>query len=292
MKILETVTDLLNNQASATVILILVAVAVRFLAERFFASRTNVAIEDRRRVASNLRNSLIVIVLLGLMFIWAPALRTFALSLTAFAVAIILATKELILCISGALLKAASQSTRVGNWIEINGMRGEVVDQTLLSTTIQELGNSGGYYDFTGRTIILPNSIFLNTPIINERFFKRYVIHLFHLIIEPQDNIDSVEQAMLKTVSQEMEEHMEQASRYNALIEKQAGIDIVDLEPSSMISVTDLGHIKISITAFMPTKAAVPIEQKALRAGLEELRKQRLAQAEAASATSKTQAAE
>lgn len=292
MQFLETVSNLLGNQVIGTIILILVAVAVRYLAERFFVSRSNVELDQQRRVISNLRNSLFFIVLIGLMFIWAPALRTFALSLTAFAVAIILATKELILCISGSLLKTASRSMRVGNWIEINGMRGEVVDQTLMSTTIQELGNGSGDYSFTGRTIILPNSIFLSTPIINERFFKRYVIHSFHLVAESQDDIAAIEKAMIDTINLEMEEHIEHAKRYNALIETQAGIDIVDLEPQTKLVVTNEGKTKIVITAFLPTKHALQIEQKAMRAGLANLREQKLAQAEAYAASLQPQPAE
>lgn len=280
MNLTEIVSKLLDNQVVGTVVLILVAIAIRLLAERFLAKRSNVEAEQRRRTISNLRNSLFFIVLIGLMFIWAPALRTFALSLTAFAVAIILATKEIILCISGSLVKAASRSMRVGNWIEINGMRGEVVDQSLLSTTIQELGNGTGHYDFTGRTIILPNSIFLSSPIVNERFFKRYVIHSFHLMTDPLDDVETIERSMIDAVVEEMEEHIENATRYNALIEKQAGIDIVDLDPRSTLSITSDGKTKITITAFLPTLHAVPIEQKAVRAGLSELRKQRIAQAQ------------
>lgn len=268
MEILSTVTELLTNQVVGTIVLFFVAFAIRFAAERYFLSRTDVETEQRRRILSNLRNSLFFIVLIGLMLIWAPALRTFALSLTAFAVAIILATKELILCISGSVLKTASRSMRIGHWIEINGMRGEVVDQTLWSTTIQELGNGTGHYDFTGRTIIIPNSLFLNAPLFNERFFKRYVIHSFQLVVDPHTEIEIVEEAMLSSLREEMKDHAEAAKRYSALVAKQTGVDIFDIEPHCKLSATNEGKIKMVVTALLPTRSALSIEQKALRAGL------------------------
>ena len=259
---------LTGNQLAGTLVLVFCALVLRLLIERYLNRRDSLEAESRRRIISNLRNGLFFLVLVGLMMIWAPALRTFALSLTAFAVAIILATKELILCISGSFLKTTSGAMRVGHWIEVHGFRGEVVDQTLLSTRIEELGNGAGSYEFTGRTIVIPNSLFLTHPVTNERFFKRYVIHNFQLVIEAHYDPVAVEKAVLKAIDLAMKDHIEGARRYNAMIEKRAGIDIVDLEPKTHFSTTNEGRVRLQVTAFLPTRQAVQIEQKAVLAGL------------------------
>jgi len=266
-----------DNQVVSTIILVLAAIAIRIGAERYLNLRKDVESDHRRRMLSNLRNSLFFILLIGISLIWAPALRTFALSLTAFIVALIIATKELILCISGSVLKTASGAMKVGNWIEVNGMRGEVVDQTLMSTTLQELGKEGATYEFTGRTIVIPNSIFLNAPVTNEHFFKRFVFHTFYLVVDSLIDIEPVERKILETLKAKMADHIDVAQRYNAIIEKKAGIDIHDPEPRTKVSTMNDGKVKLSVTASLPTRYAAEIEQTALRAGLSAVREQVLA---------------
>ena len=263
---------LAGNESVGSLILILAAIALRIVAGRFLLSKPGGDIDQRRRILSNIKNGLFVLVVIGLFFIWAPALRTFALSLTAFAVAIILATKELILCFSGAVLKMASGSMRVGSWIEIAGLRGEVIDQNLMSTTIQELGSGTEAYEFTGKTIVLPNSLFLAAPVKNERFFKRYVIHSFSVVLDGATDPAPVIDTLTQTIKDEMKDVEEVTRRYHALVESRAGIDIAGLEPEHRLTMTNEGRVKVTMTCFLPTRAALAIERRALKAALALLR--------------------
>jgi len=265
---------LADNQIASTAILIAAAFAVKFGARKLL-SREKFESDYRRRMLSNLRNTLFFILLFGIALIWAPALRTFALSLTAFTVALILATKELILCLSGATLKATSRSMRVGDWIEIGGYRGEVVDQNIMSTTLQELGKSDEAYEFTGRTAVLPNSIFLTAPVFNEQFYKRYIFHHINMVVENWVPVEEIAQAMIDVVNREMEERIELARRYLTLIEKKAEIDLHNADPDFKIIFKDDGRVKISVVAFLPTRDARSIEKKALLAGSAKLRQLR-----------------
>jgi len=270
----DVISKLAGNQISGTIILVVVAVVVRIITERHLSGRDDLEAEQRRRMLSSLRNALFFVLLVGLALIWAPSLRTFALSLTAFAVAIILATKELILCISGSLVKTTGASMRVGSWIEVNGVRGEVIDQTLMTTTIQELGKEHTAFEFTGRTIVIPNSVFLTAPVINERFFKRYVFHTFSMVVDANVNTAPIEKVLIDVVNAEMEDDIEVANRYMALIEKRSGLDLHEPEPRVHMHMQNDGKVKLSLRAFLPTKRALEIEQKAMRAGLLALSKQ------------------
>jgi len=261
---------LTNNQIASTAILIAAAFAVKLGASKLL-SREKFETDYRRRMLSNLRNALFFILLFGVALIWAPALRTFALSLTAFAVALILATKELILCLSGATLKATSRSMRVGDWIEISGFRGEVVDQNVMSTTLQELGKGDEAHEFTGRTVILPNSIFLTTPVHNEQFYKRYLFHRIHMVVESSAPVEDIAQAMMKAIENETTNGLELAKRYRSLIEKKAEIALPGAAPEYRIAFKDDGKVKITVTAFLPTQDTRSIEKKALFAGLKRL---------------------
>mgnify|MGYP001215256827 CR=1 FL=1 len=60
--------------------------------------------------------------------------------MVAIAVALVIATKELILCVSGALIKGGARSFNIGDRIQVKEFRGDVIDQNLLTTTILEVG--------------------------------------------------------------------------------------------------------------------------------------------------------
>lgn len=67
------------------------------------------------------------------------------------------------------------------------------------------------------------------------------------------------------------------ARRYNAKIEKKAGIDIRDPEPRTSVSTMNDGKVGLFVAAFLPTREAAIIEQIALREGLSADRDQSLA---------------
>lgn len=94
----------------------------------------------RRRWIITIRNACFFLLILGLIVIWSSQLRTLAISLVAIIVALVIATKELILCITGSFLKASAGSFAIGDKIEVSNFRGLVIDQTLLATKMKRLG--------------------------------------------------------------------------------------------------------------------------------------------------------
>ncbi|WP_417821877.1 mechanosensitive ion channel family protein [Terasakiella sp.] len=258
----ELIQQLSGNQIIASLVFMAAMLAVRFVSNSWLNSRSKMEIEDRRRIKSNIKNGLFLVVLIALIFIWAPALRTFALSLTAFAVAIILATKELILCISGYILKSTSGLIRVGDWIEIGDLRGEVVDQNIMTTSLEELGHGHKKYEYSGRTVLVPNSLFLSTTVKNERFNKRYTYHNFNIVLHPEIPLGPIRDKLLNILTEETEQYAEVAKRYKALIEKRADIPLPDAFIDSRISFLDDTHVRLTFICFVPVAEASQIENK------------------------------
>lgn len=273
MTLNETLRHLVDNQMMSTIVLLIVVFVFRFATNRFVEHHFDSNAEQRRRINSNIRNALFVLTVFGLLYIWAPSLRNFALSLTAFAVAIILATKELILCFSGTFLKTSSGEIKIGDWITVNGIRGEVVDQTFMSTRLQELGEGGSRYDFTGRTISLPNSIFLTAHVINDEMTKKFVYHTVTIVIDKVADPASVIAAMTDAISQELAEDKKTGLKFKSSIEKNEDILLPDTEPTIHFGTTGEGKVKLMIRALMPTKRATAIEKVAMLAGLAAMRK-------------------
>ena len=57
-----------------------------------------------------------LLILLGLAMIWAAQIQTLALSMFAVAAAIVVATKELIMCLSGSILRSVTKQYSIGDY--------------------------------------------------------------------------------------------------------------------------------------------------------------------------------
>jgi small-conductance mechanosensitive channel len=175
--------DILTSHGiPSSVLLLLLLFVLRWIAIRYVRRERRLSKELRLRWQSVIKNAFVLAGVIGLVLIWAPQLRAFALSLTAVAVAIVIATKELILCVSGSLLRASSSTFAIGDLVEYSGHTGYVVDQSLLTTQLQEVDAQSGVP--SGNQIVLPNSLFLSHAVKNYSHLRPYTVHSFTLYIE------------------------------------------------------------------------------------------------------------
>lgn len=254
-----------TNSLVSTVILLAAVGFGRWFLVRLVKGDVAVLDEERRRWLSRIKNTALTLILVGLMFIWLPELNTFALSITAFAVAFVIATKELILCISGSLLRTGTQTYGVGDWIDVNGVTGEVIDHSLLSTSVAEIDSKHNRYDYTGKTVVLPNSILLTHHVKNQNFLKTYVFHEFSIYTEPEMNVVEARDFILERIDNYCRPFRDVAQRYNAMIEKRTGLDVPNPEPRVYVTTNELAKSVFTVIIFCPTKDAVTLEQKITR---------------------------
>jgi small-conductance mechanosensitive channel len=195
-----------------------------------------------------------------LFILWQSEISEFALSVTAIAVAIVVASKEIILCFTGSIQRASSRSFRIGDWIEVGKLCGEVIEHNMMATVIQEIDLHHGQYHFTGKTATLPNSMFFTYPVKNLNFMKRYVYHDFSVVVKDFVNL----YPLLPLLTDKIDEHCsyfaDVAHRYNAMIEKHAGVDLPGAEPHIHISSNINGEQILHIMIFCPTDKANHLE--------------------------------
>lgn len=267
--ITETLNGLFSgNQLLSTLILAGVFVLARKLIEKLLRGREDFIPDERRRLISWSRNALVLVLVVGLVLIWAPALRTFALSVTAFLVALVIATKELILCVTGGLLRTSTGAFSVGDWVRIGDLRGEVVDQSIMSVTLQELEPPARGHRFTGRTVTLPNSVFLTTNVVNENFYKKFVYHSVEITIEREDDPTETARVMEVAMTAAIADSREVALRYNQLIRRRSGVEMPAIEPRIRMVTTNEARIRIGVTAFVPTGDTERIDREVMAAVL------------------------
>tara|TARA_R100000900_G_scaffold127863_3_gene103202 strand:+ start:62979 stop:63953 length:975 start_codon:yes stop_codon:yes gene_type:complete len=234
-------------------LVLFVAVSLLRAATARFITRTVASHELRRRWLVNSRNGLLLLLLLGLVMIWADELRALALSIVAIAVAFVVATKELILCVIGSALKTGSGAFSLGDRIQIKDFRGDVIDQHLLVTTILEVGPGKLTHQRTGRKIVIPNALFVAEPVINESFTHEFVYHVFTVPFKREDDWQAASEAFLASAQRHCAGYLDQARRHMQRVNVKSGLETPSVEPRVTLQVPTAGEVHLIVR--LPARA-------------------------------------
>ncbi|EWH11245.1 mechanosensitive ion channel MscS [Catenovulum agarivorans DS-2] len=217
--------------------------------------------ERKRRWSSGIKNISSLLMMVGLASVWFDEIQNFAISIAAFVVAIVLATREYIQCLLASLYQATARQYRVGDWVEVDGVAGEVANTDWITTSLYELSINCGKYQFTGRTLIIPNNLFITRSFTNLNYMRRYVNHSFYLVSDKNEDALSMQAHLQNKLDESCADFRETADRYRSMIERKLEITIPGEKNKVQITTTDLGHIKYSFSFFCPTEQAKEIEQ-------------------------------
>lgn len=243
-----------------TLVFLLVLWLARRVAIKYVWRDAEVLSKDQRSWIIRIKNVSAFIVILGMILIWAPQLHTFALSLAAFAVAVVVATKEMILCVMGAIVRVTTTPFRSGDWITVDGTTGEVVDIDAFTFRLQEVDMKGKSYQFTGRTISIPNSKLFSSNVENANFFKSYVFEDIRIAVTHADIDPAAAMQKLREIAQKyFAPYHHEAVAFNRKIRRRSGVGIGAADPSYDISTSDIGNYFFQVKMFLPTIAAASV---------------------------------
>jgi len=251
---------LLTHKILFSVLILLFIIVLRRLILSRIRGDDAFITEEQRSWMSRTKNGTFALTLILLFILWQSEISEFALSVTAIAVAIVVASKEIILCFTGSIQRASSRSFRIGDWIEVGKLCGEVIEHNMMATVIQEIDLHHGQYHFTGKTATLPNSMFFTYPVKNLNFMKRYVYHDFSVVVKDFVNLYPLLPLLTDKIDDHCSYFADVAHRYNAMIEKHAGVDLPGAEPHIHISSNINGEQILHIMIFCPTDKANHLE--------------------------------
>lgn len=252
-------------QVIATGAILLVALVLRWVCRRGIQRQHKMSPDMKRRWLLQVRNLTFVLVAIGLVLIWATELRTFAISVVAIVAAIVIATKELILCLSGGFLKMSSRMFVLGDHIEIGSVRGEVIDQTLLTTKIMESTAGPNGQQFTGRLITVPNAQFLSQSVFNESLTKTYGLHVFTVPVKVEEGWEAHEGALLEALKATCEPYLESAKRAVQALAREEGLTAPSVEPRVHVSIPEPGRVNLIARLPYPVETKGKVLQEVMR---------------------------
>lgn len=115
-------------------------------------------IKTRHIVRKNVIYIVTIVLIVVAFFIWIQDINSITIFLGVAGAGLALALQEVILCVAGWLLILIRHPYETGDRIEINGIKGDVIDIRLFQTSLLEIGNWVNADQSTGRIVNFPNS--------------------------------------------------------------------------------------------------------------------------------------
>lgn len=243
-----------------SVLVLAIAFVLKVLVDKLARNRAEKKEKDIRYITHNIKHFINFVMVLSLLFVWSTEIQNFALSIAAFAVAIVLATREFIQCVIGFFYLVTTRPFRVGDWIQVGDYFGEVAETDWVKTTMHEIDMHT--YQFSRKTIYIPNNKLITSSIKNLNYVKRFVTHHFTIIRRESFNPYVIHDELVNQAKLYCEEFHDVATRYNSMIERKLDAKISGPAPVIHFGTTELGEFKASFTLFCPTNKALEIEHK------------------------------
>ena len=256
---------MLLRDVIATVVLLATVLGLRQLTVRFIRRTLPKNDQLQLRLASQIRAFSYVIVAFGILAIWAAELQALAVSFAVLAMAIVWATRETLACVQGAFYRVSTNAFAVGDRINIEGIRGDVIDHGLLGTLVLEVGQG---HQRTGRTISIPNSLFITSPVLNESLAGEYMLHVIKIPVDRDSDLAEIEQRTLAVAQEACADFLEDVRRSIARRYRRHGLNPPLVDPRITYEVVDKNTVNLLLRLPTPVRLERAVEQKVLRAVL------------------------
>lgn len=243
---------------------VVIIVLIRIVLVRSVRSSRIHSNDLKRRILQWIRFWSTVLAIIALGVIWSTEIKTFAFGILTFMVALVIATKELITCLTGGIMKITSSPFAIGDRISVGEFRGEVIDQSLFSTKLLQMGSNNGHH-FTGNIVNIPNSLFLNTPIINENPSDQFVLQQIDIPFRRDQNIKRAQQRLIQIAKDIQEEYGKNGETSMRKFYGKYDIEGVILEPTVFIEAPSMDHLNFIVRVCIPDQKRARVEQEVLK---------------------------
>ncbi|HXF17993.1 MAG TPA: mechanosensitive ion channel domain-containing protein [Burkholderiales bacterium] len=217
--------------------------------------------ETKLRASVFWRNFSLLVAFIALIFIWRVELRAAALSLAALSVALVIAGKELFTSVLGYVHRTTSGSFTFGDVIEINNIKGEVIDQTLLSTTVLEMSEE---HLFTGRVVQFPNSFYVSNAMKNYSRLGDYQLGMVTIPLAGGTDVETARRILSEVATAVCSEFVAPAHAALRELEGEQFIVMPSAEPRVSIRLGDGGKTTLLLRFPCPASQRTRTEQELL----------------------------
>lgn len=256
--------NFLNSPLGTTIAFVIMVFIARFFIVTVVA-KSDLARITKRKFKGYIHNFSIILIFISIIFIWFSKLQSFALSLVAIAVAIAITMKEYTLNLLGGVYRTANHPFYLGDRIEIGDYRGDVISINLSSTTIMEVGPHQISHQYTGKSITIPNSLFLSKPVTNETYTRKYLLHIFKVPVALTHNLDKEEELLLQAANIECEPFINEAETYMTKLREKENIEMPPMVPRVTIHFKDEKAVNLVLRVPAPANSRGRLENAIIK---------------------------
>jgi small-conductance mechanosensitive channel len=209
------------------------------------------------------KNATWIVALVMIALLWGSKLAGFAFSVAALAGALLIVNKELIMSVAGYFLIALRRPFKVGDFIEIGGYSGSIVDLDLFGFTLDKAGPN---HQLTGRLVHMPNAAVITQTFINHSAMGAYTIEMLciHLPLAGVD-IARAEEEALAAANACTAAWREEADRHLEVIERKACVDLPSAKPKVYWSSLDGKTLQMCVRFVCPFQQRVNVSQSVFK---------------------------
>lgn len=251
------------GRVSATVAVFLCCLLSGKIAQVFINRKQRSApLRARRENLVWVKNTIWVIGTLAIVTIWASKIAGFALSVAAFAGAILLVSKEVLTSLMGYGLITLTRPYRVGDFVEIGHSKGRVIDIDAIFTTLAEAGEAN---QLTGKTLQVPNNLLLTVAVKNQSATGTYVVDLYRIVVPFDVDMELAQECALDAAERVTHDWQKAANDHFEAIEASQFLDLPSARPKVLWSSVDSKQHELTIRFACPSTSRVDTEQLLFR---------------------------
>ena len=166
-------------------------------------------------------------------------IKDFGLAIGLLTAGITITLQELILSIAGSFYIFFVRVYKPGDRIEINGIKGDVIDIDSIYTTMMEIGEWVSSDNYSGRIVKLSNAFVFKGPVYNYSQDFPFVWDEFNLPIRYGSDIELVREIVISVAQEHLSDYVKASiSDWKGVVEKYY-IEDAQVDPTLAITMTD-----------------------------------------------------
>ena len=231
---------LLRLKIFETLLLITISYALLFS----LVGIINKRIRDIRARHIARKNTVYIIhflILAGAIIIWLQNINYITILLGFASAGLALALQEVILCVAGWVFIISRRPFETGDRVEINGIRGDVIDIRIFQTSLLEIGNWVDADQSTGRIVNIPNSSVFKFPNFNYNRGFEFIWNEMPILVTFESDWKKARDIMMAHAKKLVEDSTDEVQRKIEVMKNRYMIYYGKLTPIVYVSIKDSG---------------------------------------------------
>lgn len=233
-------------------------------AATWLASRHE-SLETRRFWRMTFRHLAVLAFVIGMAVIWRHQLHNGVVALGAAFAGIFITLRENWMSLVAFWVRVGRRHYGLDDFIEIDGIRGRVLNISWLSTSVAETGPGKDGLSYSGRVAFIPNYRMLLAPLVVENLTGDYSAHLVRVPLPVGTDVLRAEQVLLEAAKTACAPYLEDAARHMDRLRRDEAMDTPSVEPKVLVHVGEEGFITLALRIVAHADQKQKLEQAILR---------------------------